>query len=724
MLQNIVLFEGDDTNGTVSLWATDGTASGTFELSDVASPPPLITGEANYGFAPYVTVSFDLTVFNNQVLFSGRIGPGKIGPYTLWTTDGTAAGTVPIPLTEIAGAKSSGLFSDTVRPGFAVLGPKVLFRGIDTAGTTGLWKTDGTAAGTTEIAGISGTASTGVNPTDMTVVNGAVLFNGADTAGHLGLWTTDGTAGGTQELSIAGAATSGLNPTDITTFNGEALFNGLDANGLFGLWMTNGSAPGTHEVTGIAGAATTGRGLDPTDMTVLGSKVLFSGVDANGLTGLWVIDGTGTHELLAVTGAPAAIDPQGFDPTDLTVFNDEVFFNGYNQFGRRQLWETDGTAAGTHMLTVAGFSPSFGLNPSNMEVYNDQLLFQGTNGTGFGGLWTTDGTGAGTHEITPASGTYKFGFGPTDLTVLTPGSSTPPPPPPPPAANSSILWQNTSGQASIWQMGGNTLVGGGPVSPSPGLNWRAVGTGDFNNDGHPDILWQNANTGQASIWEMNGSSLIGGGPVSPNPGLAWHAVGTGDFNHDGFSDILWQNTNTGQVSIWEMNGNTGNTIEGGGPVSPNPGTNWKAIGTGDFNKDGDSDILWQNTSTGQISVWEMQGNTLIGGGPVTPNPGTAWQAIGTGDFNGDGFSDILLQNKNTGAVSVWEMHGNSLIGGGPVANPGTSWHAIGTGAAGSEILLQNTSGQTSIWEMHGNTIAGGGPVTPIPGPSWHAIGLT
>ncbi len=221
---------------------------------------------------------------------------------------------------------------------------------------------------------------------------------------------------------------------------------------------------------------------------------------------------------------------------------------------------------------------------------------------------------------------------------------------------------------------------------------------------------------------MNGNTLIGGGPVSANPGPSWRAIGTGDFNHDGFSnDILWQNTNTGQAAIWEMDGNN---IVGGGPVTPNPGTAWTAIGTGDFNHDGFSDILWQNKSTGQMSIWDMNGNSLIGGGPVTPIPGPTWQAIGSGDFNQDRFSDILLQNKDSGQVSVWEMNGNSLIGGGQVANPGTSWHAIGTGAGGADILLQNVSGQTSIWEMNGNTIAGGGPVTPIPGPTWRAVGLT
>ena len=63
----------------------------------------------------------------------------------------------------------------------------------------------------------------------------------------------------------------------------------------------------------------------------------------------------------------------------------------------------------------------------------------------------------------------------------------------------------------------------------------------------------------------------------------------------------------------------------------------------------------------------MNGDTLIGGGPVSPNPGPAWKAIGTGDFNDDGGSDILFQNTSSGQVSIWEMNGNKLIGGGPVS---------------------------------------------------------
>ena len=231
-------------------------------------------------------------------------------------------------------------------------------------------------------------------------------------------------------------------------------------------------------------------------------------------------------------------------------------------------------------------------------------------------------------------------------------------------------------------------------------------------------VMQNTSSGQVSVWKMDGNIIIGGGPVA-NPGPSWHAIGTGDFNDDGKSDILMQNTG-GQVSVWEM---SGNAIIGGGPVA-NPGPTWHAIGTGDFNDDGKSDILMQNTG-GQVSVWEMSGNAIIGGGPVA-NPGPSWEAIGTGDFNHDGHSDILMQNTSSGQVSVWEMSGNAIIGGGPVADPGPSWHAIATGDfygnGLSDILMQNTSsGQVSVWEMQDNHIIGGGPVAD-PGPSSHAIG--
>jgi beta-glucanase (GH16 family) len=175
---------------------------------------------------------------------------------------------------------------------------------------------------------------------------------------------------------------------------------------------------------------------------------------------------------------------------------------------------------------------------------------------------------------------------------------------------------SASGTPPATSSGGGTTSSGGGTTSSNGQDAPS----DFNGDGHSDILWQNT-SGQASIWEMNGTNVISQGNVGANPGPSWKAIGTGDFNGDGHSDILWQNT-SGQISIWEMNGT--NVISEAN-VGANPGPSWKAIGTGDFNGDGHSDILLQNTS-GQASIWEMNGTNVISEANVGANPGPSWLA--------------------------------------------------------------------------------------------------
>src|ERR1700722_1462863 len=175
------------------------------------------------------------------------------------------------------------------------------FDALDTDGDAGLWVSDGTAAGTHELTGISGVNSTeGLSPADFTVVNGEVLFTGLDAAFNDGLWVTHGTAAGTSELTgISGAYTGtyGLQPSGLTVFGSEVLFSGTDTAGHDGLWVSNGTAPGTSALTGISGAFT--NGLDPNALTVFGSEVLFSSTDTAGHDGLWVTNATaaGTSEL-------------------------------------------------------------------------------------------------------------------------------------------------------------------------------------------------------------------------------------------------------------------------------------------------------------------------------------------------------------------------------------------------------------------------------------------
>ena len=192
---------------------------------------------------------------------------------------------------------------------------------------------------------------------------------------------------------------------------------------------------------------------------------------------------------------------------------------------------------------------------------------------------------------------------------------------------------------------------------------------------------------------MNGINIIANKSLTPNPGPSWHAVGTGDFNHDHHSDILFQNAN-GQVAIWEMNG--GLAPIGGGVVSADPGPSWHAVGAGDFFGNGLSDILFQNPNSGQVAIWEMNGTTTVGGGILGPDPGPSWKAIGAGDFFNPGLpgfsADILFQNTSSGQIAIWRMDGTNTVGGGIVgSNPGPSWHAIAANAAG-DILFQNRGG--------------------------------
>ena len=98
---------------------------------------------------------------------------------------------------------------------------------------------------------------------------------------------------------------------------------------------------------------------------------------------------------------------------------------------------------------------------------------------------------------------------------------------------------------------------------------------------------------------MNGTTVTGGRGLGNIP-TSWTIVGTGDFNGDGNTDLLWRDID-GDVAIWFMNG----TTLVSGPDLGNIPTNWTIVGTGDFNGDGYSDILWRDTA-GDVAIWYMK----------------------------------------------------------------------------------------------------------------------
>src|SRR2546423_14353243 len=56
--------------------------------------------------------------------------------------------------------------------------------------------------------------------------------------------------------------------------------------------------------------------------------------------------------------------------------------------------------------------------------------------------------------------------------------------------------------------------------------------------------------------------------------------------------MLWQNTITGDRSLWVMNGTS---WDGSYVLLPQVPTSWSIAGSADFDADGDADIVWQNT---------------------------------------------------------------------------------------------------------------------------------
>ena len=225
-----------------------------------------------------------------------------------------------------------------------------------------------------------------------------------------------------------------------------------------------------------------------------------------------------------------------------------------------------------------------------------------------------------------------------------------------------ILWQKADGSAMIWNMNGLTYLSTTSLASEPDTNWKIVAAADFNHDGKPDLLWRHSSTGANRVTFMNGATPLNGTIVNstvalnPHSNLSWQIVGTGDFNNDGNTDILWRNSSNGNNMVWLMNGTTYLTTK---LLQSHTNLSWKIVGTGDFNNDGQTDILWRNSSNGNNMVWLMNGTSYSSTVLLQAHTNLNWTIVGTGDFNLDNKVDILWRNTSNGNNMVWLMNGTT-----------------------------------------------------------------
>lgn len=281
----------------------------------------------------------------------------------------------------------------------------VFFQAASNAEGVELWKTDGTASGTSLVKDIESGAgdSTPAKLASLKIASpfsSTFFFSATTTAEGLELWKSDGTSGGTSIVTDfeSGASSSTLNSLAAVS-SGYLVAAGNSTTGIEPYFL---DAAGTS-LTNLMDITSGATDSSPTKLTKLGSKTLFFATDSSTYGNeLYATDGTvGGTSLVKDINSGAGDSPGAADPI---LYNGNVYFSADDGATGSELWKSDGTAAGTVQVKDIA-SGATGGDPDQFTVFSGILYFVADDGSHGGELWRTDGTSTGTYMVKDINGT-------------------------------------------------------------------------------------------------------------------------------------------------------------------------------------------------------------------------------------------------------------------------------------------------------------------------------
>jgi hypothetical protein len=215
-----------------------------------------------------------------------------------------------------------------------------------------------------------------------------------------------------------------------------------------------------------------------------------------------------------------------------------------------------------------------------------------------------------------------------------------------------ILWvDDDSGTARIWLVG--DFEGDGEFDMQLAAEWVVAGVGDFDGDGRDEIaIWNQGR--RIEFWGLKGELVR-----LARTWISWYGeiAGFGDIDGDGDDDIIIQDRRKRRIKASLMSANfSARRVQ----LDRQRTARWDVIDSGDYDGDGQSDLLGRDLSwgaQGSAGVWHLSSSLELSGNPLELNLGIDHSVVGSADYDGDGSADLLIFNPSTRELVLWLMAG-------------------------------------------------------------------